>query len=251
MISLLSNSEQLDILAVSPHPDDAEIGCGGILSKLAKQGLRVGLIDLTDGEPTPFTINREERLEEATESAKKLGLAVREVLDLPNRKLFDTFEARIQLAERLRTYKPKILLSNYGMTPHDSPDHYQAQLITDGALFYSRLSKWDDLFHSLPVHRIYTLFYYITLRENPNPDVNGMAKIIMDITSTFDIKKEALLSYKSQFRANPKTPGVIPWVETMARYYGKAIDKEYAEPLFSPKGIEVPNLDFWLNLPQP
>ena len=247
MISLLSKANQLDILAVSPHPDDAEIGCGGILAKLAKQGLKIGLIDLTDGEPTPFTINREERLDEATQSGKILGLQVREVLELPNRKLFDTFEARIQLAERFRYYKPKILLSNYGMTPHDSPDHYQAQLITEGALFYSRLSKWDDLFNGLPVHRIYTLFYYVTMRENPNPEISGMSRIILDISKTFDLKKEALLSYKSQFRANPKAPGVVPWIETMARYYGKAINKDYAEPLYNPKGIEVPNLDFWLN----
>ena len=246
MISLISKVNQLDVVAVSPHPDDAEIGCGAILAKLAEQGLNVGLIDLTDGEPTPFTVNREERLEEATESANILGLKVREILELPNRKLFDIFEARIQLAERLRFYKPKILLSNYGMTPHDSPDHYQGQLITEGALFYSRLSKWDEYFNSLPVHRIYTLFYYITFRENPNPDISGMSKIILDVSKTFNLKRDALLSYKSQFRANPNAPSVVQWIETMARYYGKSIDKEYGEPLFNPKAIEVPNLDFWL-----
>ena len=249
MISLISQTKQLDVIVVSPHPDDAEIGCGGIIAKLAQQGLKIGLIDLTDGEPTPYTVNREERLDEATQSAKTLGLQVREVLELPNRKLFDNFEARIQLAERLRFYKPKILLSNYGMTPHDSPDHYQGQLITEGALFYARLSKWEEFFNNLPVHRIYNLFYYITLRENPNPDIIGMSKIILDISKTFNLKKEALLSYQSQFRANPKAPGVIPWVETMARYYGKAIDKEFGEPLFNPKSIEVPNLDFWLQSP--
>ena len=246
MISLVNKSTQLDVVAVSPHPDDAEIGCGGILAKLSEQGLKVGLIDLTDGEPTPFTTSVQERLDEATESAKKLGLVIREILELPNRKLFDSFEARIELAERFRYYKPKILLSNYGMTPHDSPDHYQAQLITEGALFYARLSKWEEFFHNLPVHRIYNLFYYVTLRENPNPEISGMSKIVIDVSKTFNIKKEALLSYKSQFRANPNNPGIIPWIETMAHYYGKSIDKEYGEPLFSPKAIEVPNLDFWL-----
>lgn len=246
MISLLSSTNQLDVIAISSHPDDAEIGCGGILAKLVKQGLKVGLIDLTDGEPTPYTKNTQERLDEATTSANKLGLAVREVLELPNRKLFDSYEARIALAQRLRYYKPKILLTNYGMTPHDSPDHYQSQLITEGAIFYTRLSKWDDLFDGLPVHRIYNLFYYITLRENPNPEISGMSKIVLDISSTFSSKKEALLSYQSQFRANPKNPGVVSWIETMARYYGKQIDKEFGEPLYSPKAIEVPNLDFWL-----
>jgi LmbE family N-acetylglucosaminyl deacetylase len=248
MISLISNSSELDIVAISAHPDDAEIGCGGILAKLAKQGYNVGIIDLTDGEPTPFTVNKEERFEEATKSGVKLGLRVREIVDLPNRKLFDSFEARLLLAQRLRMYKPKILLSQYGMTPHDSPDHYQAQLITEGAIFYTRLSKWDEYFSGLPVHRIKSLFYFVTLRENPNPDISGMSKIVLDITNHFETKKQALLSYQSQFRADPNNPGVIPWIETMARYFGRSIDKEFGEPLFSPKSIEVPNLDFWLGI---
>ena len=44
----------LDVIAVGAHPDDIEIACGGTLAKLAKQGHRVGIIDLTDGEPTPL-----------------------------------------------------------------------------------------------------------------------------------------------------------------------------------------------------
>src|SRR5262245_64988278 len=45
--------EKLDVLAVGPHPDDLEITCGGTLAKLVKLGYRVGMIDLTSGEPTP------------------------------------------------------------------------------------------------------------------------------------------------------------------------------------------------------
>lgn len=246
LISLINKSKTLDVMAVAAHPDDAEIGCGGILAKLAKEGKTVGIIDLTDGEPTPYTTSREERLEEAKKSGIKLGLQVREILELPNRKLFDNFESRIALADRIRTYKPKVLLSQYGLTPHDSPDHYQAQLITEGAVFYARLSKWEEYF-SFPVHRVWNLFYYVTLRENPSLDITSMSKMLIDVSNTFDEKKESLLSYKSQFRAEITNSGIIPWIQTMASYYGKQIDKKYAEVLFSPKGIEVKNLDFWLN----
>ena len=45
--------ERLDVIAVAPHPDDLEITCGGTLAKLVKQGYRVGIFDLTSGEPTP------------------------------------------------------------------------------------------------------------------------------------------------------------------------------------------------------
>ena len=45
--------EPLDVIAVGAHPDDVEIGCGGTLAKLVSQGFRVGVVDITDGEPTP------------------------------------------------------------------------------------------------------------------------------------------------------------------------------------------------------
>lgn len=245
MISLINEAESLDVMVVSTHPDDAEIGCGGLMAKIASQGHHVGIIDLTDGEPTPFTVDRDERLEEARRAGLTLGMKVREVLELPNRKLWDTFEARVALASRIRHYKPKILISTYGLTPHDSPDHYQGQLITEGGLFYARLSKWEDYFDGLPTHRVWTMFYYVTLREVPNPEL-FLPRFVVDVTNEFPTKVETLRCYESQFRANPNSPGVIPWVETMARYYGHQISKEYAELLLSPKAIELPGLDLWI-----
>ena len=86
---------QLDVIAVGAHPDDVEIACGGTLAKLVKQGYRVGIIDLTDGEPTPESPGPEVRLAEAQQAALALGVTTRVTLDLPNRRLFDTFEARV------------------------------------------------------------------------------------------------------------------------------------------------------------
>src|SRR6185503_4254226 len=76
---------QLDVIAVGAHPDDVEIACGGTLAKLVKQGYSVGIIDLTDGEPTPESPGPEVRLAEAKQAAEILGAAVRVTLDLPNR----------------------------------------------------------------------------------------------------------------------------------------------------------------------
>ena len=44
----------LDMLVIAPHPDDAELGMGGAIAKMIGLGWRVGILDLTDGEPTPF-----------------------------------------------------------------------------------------------------------------------------------------------------------------------------------------------------
>ena len=45
---------ELDALIVAPHPDDAELGMGGGILKMLASGWKVGVLDLTNGEPTPF-----------------------------------------------------------------------------------------------------------------------------------------------------------------------------------------------------
>ena len=94
--------EPLDAIAVGAHPDDVEIGCGGTLAKLVSQGFRVGIVDITDGEPTPRSSGPEERLAEASKAAGVLGVVHREQLGFPNRNLFDCFEVRVALAKIAR-----------------------------------------------------------------------------------------------------------------------------------------------------
>lgn len=89
-----SEYPQLDVIAVGAHPDDVEIGCGGTVAQLVRQGYQVGIIDLTDGEPTPSSSGPEERLAEAQAAAEALGVQHRVTMDLPNRKLFDSYEAK-------------------------------------------------------------------------------------------------------------------------------------------------------------
>src|SRR5215207_485793 len=102
--------EPLDVIAVGAHPDDVEIACGGTLARLVEQGYRVGIIDLTDGEPTPNSPGPEARVAEARAAAKALGIHERIILKLSNRKLFDSFENRLALAIELRRHRPKLVL---------------------------------------------------------------------------------------------------------------------------------------------
>src|SRR5262245_50254204 len=145
---------ELDLIAVGAHPDDVEIACGGTLARLARKGYRVGIVDLTDGEPTPGSAGPDVRLREAQRAAEVLGVASRENLNLPNRRLLDSFEARLALARVFRRRRPKVVLGFGSKTVLASPDHYQAMLITDAAVFYSRLTKWDEYFEGLPAHAI-------------------------------------------------------------------------------------------------
>src|ERR1700676_5561357 len=104
----MPDEAQLDVIAVGAHPDDVEIACGGTLAKLVRQGYRVGIVDLTDGEPTPHSPGPDARLAEAKAAAETLGVHERVLLDLPNRRLFDSFAARVALAKVFRRYRPRL-----------------------------------------------------------------------------------------------------------------------------------------------
>src|SRR4051812_30333051 len=189
---------QLDVIAVGAHPDDVEIACGGTLARLVKQGYSVGIIDLTDGEPTPISPGPEVRLAEARQAAEVLGATVRVTLDLPNRRLFDTFEARVALAKEFRKYRPRLVLGFGEKTPLASPDHWQAMQITDAAIFYARLTKWDAYFDNLPVHTISAHLYY-TLGFGTLQLPLAAGHLVVDIADTLEDKLRAVRCYATQF----------------------------------------------------
>lgn len=211
-----SDYPQLDVIAVGAHPDDVEIACGGTLASLADRGYQVGIIDLTDGEPTPGSPGPEERLEEARKAAEVLG-AQRVTLDLPNRRLFDCFEARLALAKEFRKYRPRIVIGFGDKTPMASPDHWQAMLITDAAVFYSRLCKWPEHFDSLPEHVISAQLYY-RLAFEPLAIDSPLSRFTVDITETLERKIASIRCYQTQFP--PQKEYVFERVESMARTTG-------------------------------
>jgi len=233
---------ELDLIAVGAHPDDVEIACGGTLSRLSRKGYQVGIVDLTDGEPTPLSPGPDVRLAEARRAAEILGVAVRINLNLPNRRLFDNFKARVALAKVFRKYRPKVVLGFGGKTVLASPDHYQAMLITDAAVFYSRLTKWDEHFDGLPVHTIANqLSFPIALHGLDLPEASGY--IVADIGSTLAAKLEAVRSYATQFPA--AKAGIFGAIETMNRYHGLTAGYEAGEIFMTYRSVGVDDLMRW------
>ncbi len=231
--------EPLDVIAVGAHPDDVEIAIGGTLARLVQQGYRVGIVDLTNGEPTPGTLHRHHRMEEATAAAEILGVQVRRTLTLPNRCLFDSFAARIDLARLFRFYRPKIVLGIAGKTPMASPDHWQAMQITDAAVFYSRLSKWDDEFGDLPVHTVpRQLWYPLGFGMTDLPQGGG--HFVVDISQTLSLKLEAIRAYASQFP--PGKERVFRLVESQNRLWGTTAGFEAGELVICSTTLGVSDL---------
>lgn len=207
----------LDVIAVGAHPDDVEIGCGGTLATLSAAGYRVGIVDLTDGEPTPASSGPEERAREAAAAATALGVSERILLDFPNRRLFDSFEVRVALAKVFRRFRPRLVLGLGEKTPLASPDHAQAVAITEAAVFYSRLTKWDDVFDHLPVHTVPALASYF-LPTGVTDVPPGTYPLVVDITGTLEQKMAAIRCYASQFP--PEKAHVFDRVRTIAEHTG-------------------------------
>lgn len=228
-----SEYEQLDVIAVGAHPDDVEIACGGTLAKLASQGVRCGIIDLTDGEPTPLSPGPEVRKQEAAKAADILGVK-RIILDLPNRRLFDSFEARCQLAIEFRKYRPKVVIGFGDKTPMASPDHYQAMLITDAAVFYSRLCKWPEHFEGLERHIIPRQLYF-RLAFEPLATDNSLPRFTYDISDTMDQKIAAIQAYETQFPAEKAY--VFERVRAYAQMLGTEAGCDAGELFFPTKPI--------------
>lgn len=220
----------LDVFAVGAHPDDVEIACGGTLAKLAKQGHRVGILDLTDGEPTPESPGPETRLAEARRAADMLGAVRRVTLDLPNRRLFDTFEARAALATEFRRFRPRLVIGIGGETPTASPDHRQASLIIEAAAFYSKLTKWDAHFAGLPPYVIPRRLECFLSFDMVFPSQRHT--IVVDIGDTLEKKMAAIGVYASQFP--PSKADQLERIRALAVQQGMAAGFAAGETLASP-----------------
>lgn len=242
----MPSTTELDIIAVGAHPDDCEIGCGGTLASLVQQGHRVGIIDLTNGEPTPGCSHPEIRMEEAQAAAEALGITKRIILDLPNRRLFDSFEARVELARQFRIYRPKVVIGLEGKTPTASPDHWQAMQITDAAIFYSRLSKWDEYFDGLPVHTVSRQLYYSLFFES-DWSGSGPRQFVYDIADTLDLKISAVQCYASQFP--PEKEYIYDRIRSLATACGQSAGLEAGEVLTATRALG--SRDLWCTLMLP
>jgi bacillithiol biosynthesis deacetylase BshB1 len=217
---------KLDILVIAPHPDDAELGAGGAILKGLAAGLKVGVLDLTDGEPTPHG-SREIRAVETAAASQILGLPWRENLGLPNRSLQATLEARRELASVIRRVQPRWLFAPYWIDAH--PDHVAATQLVEEARFWSKLTK-SDLPHD-PWHpeRIY-YYYCVHLKIVPQP------AFVLDISDVWESKLAAIQAFHSQFVAG-RGNEFLEQFRDEASYWGKTIGVRYGEPFASREPI--------------
>jgi bacillithiol biosynthesis deacetylase BshB1 len=214
--------ETVEYLVLAPHPDDAELGMGGTITKLLAAGRRVGIVDLTRGEPTPFGTPAKRRRETAAASAA-LGLRVRLNLGLKNRELEATLAARVTVAEAIRTLRPRVLFIPYWRDAH--PDHLAATTLAVQARFHAKLTK--TRMKGEP-HYPERVFYYYCTHLRTHDDV----AFVVDVSAEFAAKARAVECYRSQFyEGRGRRAGeVVRYVADVNRYWGDMINRPYGEP---------------------
>ncbi|MCA1902942.1 MAG: bacillithiol biosynthesis deacetylase BshB1 [Candidatus Hydrogenedens sp.] len=232
---------KIDVLAFGAHPDDVELGIGGTLAKLIKQGLNVGIVDLTRGEMgSRGTV--EERLEEAKNSASILGVSIRETLALPDTDIRINKEQKLPLIKIIRKYKPKMILATMPDDRH--PDHHNAHFLIREANYFAGVHSINT---AQQPYRCPLLLYYYPYYEINTPD------FIIDISDYYETKIEALNAYRSQF-FNPNYVGPETFISTerflksiqdRCLYWGSKINVMYGETLYKKEPIPI-NLEYLL-----
>jgi bacillithiol biosynthesis deacetylase BshB1 len=214
------------ILVVGPHPDDQELGMGGAIALLAAQGHDVLLLDLTNGEPTPYG-DPITRAQEAQTAADILGVT-RRTLDLPNRFVEHTIQARHTVAGVMREHQAEIVFTPFFEDAH--PDHIAGTRIVEDARFDAKLTKID--LPGDPIYPRWLFYYYAThLRWVANPS------FCLDITGHLDAKLASIRAYDTQFVKPETNRRVVEWVEAAATYFGSRIGTQHAEPFYTKEPI--------------
>lgn len=220
---------KLDLLVLAAHPDDAELGCGGTILKHIAAGYRVGVVDLTRGElGTRGTV--ETRAKEAADSAKILGLAVRENLGLPDGFFRNDRDHQLEVVKAIRKFQPDIVLGNAIYDRH--PDHGRASEVIFEACFLSGLVKVSTVVdgHEQKPWKPKVLYHYIQ-SQFVAPD------LVVDVSDFWDKKMEAIRAFSTQFydpnNKEPDTyissPAFLKLVESRAHELGHAIGAKYGE----------------------
>jgi N-acetylglucosamine malate deacetylase 1 len=215
------------IACIGAHPDDIELAMGGTVLKMIEAGHKIYLIDLSNGEPTPYGTVETRKLE-SEKSAGLMGLS-RIQLDFPNRYIEDTIYNKKRLAEVFREIQCNYIFTHYEFDSH--PDHTAACKITEAARFYSKLTKSD--IKGEPFYPEQIIYYFPA-----HIKINLKPSFCVDISVFIELKKQLLQCYESQFikKGNGK---VIDDVLLFNSFYGLSINKNFAEPFFIRESLDI------------
>lgn len=233
---------KLDILVFAAHPDDAELACSGTIARQIAQGKKVGIVDLTEGEMgtrgTP-----EIRLQESSDSAKILKLAVRENLGFKDIYFLDDHAHQLEMVKMIRKYQPEIVLANAITDRH--PDHGKGASLASNSCFLSGLRRVETQLdgENQSPWRPKNIYHYIQ-NNYIQPD------FVVDVTDFWDVKLASIKAFKSQFydpnNSEPQSfissENFLGFIDARAREFGHSIQVKYGEGFTKEKMLGINDL---------
>lgn len=228
----MSEDNRYDLISIGAHPDDIEVGTGGVLIDLKKRGYKCGIVILTRGEMgTGGTA--EIRAKEIEEAAGILGADILATFDWGDTRLEDSYDHRLEVARIIRAARPKIILCPYPHVGHgrrqSHPDHVASGVIGINATNLAALKKVDLPGEPHLVTRIFN--YFLPPQVYPN--------FVVDITPHFDQWIEALSAHRSQFLNPEKSRDYIESLTTMALSFGMQARCKYGQGFYAVEPIVV------------
>lgn len=225
--------EPVDLIAFGAHPDDVEIGCGGLLMRSIATGYRVGIVDLTRGEMAS-TGTVAIRREESQKAAEVLGVNWRINLELPDRGITINDESLSKVVRILREARPRLIVGPYWEDRH--PDHVACSQLVTEAHFNARLYKYLP---ELPPHQPRLIYYFLNHYQVE-------ASFIVDISDYFEEKVKAIFCHYSQFGPAPEptslnTGAFMGAIRGWNQAWGALIGCTYGEGFYSKEALAIPD----------
>ncbi len=230
-----------DLLVFAPHPDDAEIHCGGTIAAHVRRGAKVVVIDATRGE-LGSRGTADTRASEAAAAANILGLTARENLALTDGAIpSEQPAARALVIDAIRHHRPSTVLCISGHARH--PDHQALALLVGGAVKAASFHKLATASGASAIANVRLWFYEAELPLTPT--------FLVPLTAAdWHIKMDAVRCYGSQLHQagsnEPATliadPAFTSWIDARGRAWGHQAGAAYAEAFVGPEAPRLSDL---------
>lgn len=203
---LFAQSDPINVLMIGAHPDDCEVGAGGLAILYAQQGHRVKFVSMTNGnkghhQMAPDAL-AERRHAESMEAARRIGITY-EVLDIPDGELMPTLENRHEVIRLIREWDADIVISHRPNTYH--ADHRYTGILVQDAAFLVMVPHIVSEVRALEANPLF--LYFSDTFQQPNP---FRSDIVIDVSSALDDMVQLLDAHESQFYE------WLPWINGMA-----------------------------------
>lgn len=220
------------LLAFTPHPTDIEMGMGGTVARLTREGKDVVFVVCTNSETS--TSNPEMKPDKLARIRKKEQLAAAEILgvkeviflEYPDLGLEDTPAFRKEILRLILKYRPEIVATHdpYYHIYQSNPDHRVLGRVVLDAVWPTAMAPnaYPDLQkQGYKLHKVQEIWLFQAEQNN----------FFMDITDTLELKRKAINCRGSE-RAASERQATEAGVVKRAKLAAKGRNYKYGEAFY-------------------